>query len=287
VDDPRRYDTLEIDRSGGVAWVTISHPPINLLDASLLRDLYALVVELEQVDTASPEGPRVVVLRSADPDFFIAHADLELIRTLPREPQPYPSELGFFHGFVERWRTLPQVTIAQIEGRARGGGSELALSLDLRFGAIGRAVLAQPEVALGIIPGGGGTQRLARLAGRGRALEAVLGCDDFDAETAASYGWVNRALPAEDIGPFVDRLARRIASFPAAALRLAKEAVDAAVAAPFDGLLAEAHAFNQTLTDPALDARFDAALAAGAQTRAGELDLGALLDGAGLGDPPA
>ena len=170
------------------------------------------------------------------------------------------------------------MTIAQIEGRARGGGSEFALSLDLRFAAIDRAVLAQPEVALGIIPGGGGTQRLGRLLGRSRALEAVLGCADFDAETAERYGWVNRALPADEIGPFVEQLAHRIASFPPDAVRLAKQAVDAGLPSPRDGLLSEGHAFNQTLMDPELDARFDAALAAGAQTREGELDLDRLLE---------
>jgi enoyl-CoA hydratase/carnithine racemase len=269
---PDPYRTLSVETDAGVARVTLSHPPVNLLDAMLLGELHRLVGELE-----ADESIRVVILRSADPEFFIAHADLELIKLLPRDPQPYPTELGFFHAFVERWRTLPQVTIAQIEGRARGGGSELALSLDLRFAAIGRAVLSQPEVAIGIIPGGSGTQRLGRLMGRGRALEAVLGCEDFDAVTAERYGWVNRALAADAIGPFVDRLARRIASYPPHAVRLAKQAVDAALPSPVIGLLAEAHAFNETLTDPELDARFDAALAAGAQTRAGELDLDTLL----------
>jgi len=269
------YATLTIETDGGIARVTISHPPINLLDAAMLGDFARLVGELE-----ADASTRVVVVRSADPDFFIAHADLELIKLLPRDPQPFPTELGFFHSLVERWRRLPQVTIAQIEGRARGGGSELALSHDLRFAAIGRAVLAQPEVALGLIPGGGGTQRLGRLMGRGRTLEAVLGCADFDAELAERYGWVNRALPADEIGPFVDRLARRIASFPPEAVQLAKEAVDAALPSPHDGLLVEGHAFNRTLMDPELDARFDAALAAGAQTRDGELDLGTLLGGA-------
>jgi enoyl-CoA hydratase/carnithine racemase len=277
MDEPRPYETLRVDREDGIAWVTISHPPVNLLDPAMLIDLSRLVGELGQSDPSAPGAVRVVVLRSADPDFFIAHADLEMIKALPREPQPYPTELGFFHAFVEQWRTLPQVTIAQIEGRARGGGSELALSLDMRFAAIGRAVLAQPEVAIGIIPGGSGTQRLGRLLGRGRALEAVLGCGDFDAMTAERYGWVNRALPDDEIGPFVAQLARRIASFPPDAVRLAKRAVDAALPPPLDGLLAEADAFNQTLTDPELDARFGAALAAGAQTRAGELDLLALL----------
>jgi len=269
---PEPYRTLTVEHDDGIARVTLSHPPVNLLDAAMLGDLSRLVGELEQDDEA-----RVVVVRSEDPEFFIAHADLELIKLLPRDPEPYPTELGFFHAFVERWRTLPQVTIAQIEGRARGGGSELALSLDLRFAATDRAVLSQPEVAIGIIPGGSGTQRLGRLMGRGRALEAVLGCEDFDAATAERYGWVNRAVPADEIEALVDRLARRIASFPPDAVRLAKQAVDAAFPSPEDGLLAEAHAFNTALTDPELDARFDAALAAGAQTRAGELDLDLLL----------
>ncbi len=269
---PDPYRTLAVDVDAGVARVTMSHPPVNLLDLTLLGELHQLVGELEVDDQV-----RVVVLCSADPEFFIAHADLEMIKALPRDPQPYPTELGFFHTFVERWRTLPQVTIAQIEGRARGGGSELALSLDLRFAAIGRAVLSQPEVAIGIVPGGSGTQRLGRLMGRGRALEAVLGCEDFDAIAAERYGWVNRALPPDEIAPFVDRLARRIASYPPNAVRLAKGAVDAALSSPVTGLLAEQHAFNQTLTDPELDARFEAALAAGAQTRAGELDLDQLL----------
>jgi enoyl-CoA hydratase/carnithine racemase len=269
------YETFTVERAGGIAWVTIDHPPVNLLDLAMLRDLTLLVGELEQ----ETDETRVVVLRSADPDFFIAHADLDLIKALPRDPRPEPTELEFFPALVERWRTLPQVTIAQIEGRARGGGSELALSLDLRFAALEGAVLSQPEVAIGIIPGGGGTQRLSRLMGRSRALEAVLGCHDFDAATAERYGWVNRALPAVELAPFVELLARRIASFPPLAVRVAKQAVDAAWPDPKPGLLAEARAWNEVLTDPDLDARFDAALAAGAQTREGELRLGDLLGG--------
>jgi enoyl-CoA hydratase/carnithine racemase len=218
-------------------------------------------------------------MRSADPEFFIAHADLHLIQALPRDERPYPTTLELFHALVERWRTLPQVTVAQIEGRCRGGGSELALSLDLRFAALGRAVLGQPEVAIGIIPGGGGTQRLGRLMGRNRALEVVLGCDDFDAATAERYGWVNRALPPDELGSFVDRLARRIASFPPQAVQLAKQAVDAGLPDVRDGLLAEQHAWNQVMTDPDLDARFAAAVDAGAQTREGEMELGRQLGG--------
>jgi enoyl-CoA hydratase/carnithine racemase len=267
------HEGLRVDVDGGVAFVTLDHPPVNLFDAVLIGSLENLAGEL-----ADDAEVGAVVVRSADPEFFIAHADLGLIQALPRDRTDRPEQLEFIHVFMERWRTLPQVTIAQLEGRARGGGSEFALSLDLRFGAIGRAILGQPEVAVGILPGGSGTQRLPRLMGRSRALEVVLGCDDFDAELAERYGWINRALPPAEIGPFVDRLARRIAAFPRQAVRLAKRAVDAAGGSLEDGLLEEGHCFNLTLSDPDLDARMDGALAAGAQTRAGELNLPGLIE---------
>ena len=264
---------LSSTRDGGVATVTIDHPPVNLLDGTLIGSLLTVAGEL-----AGDDSVQVVVVRSANPEFFIAHADLHLIRALPRDVTERADELGLVHVIFEQWRTLPQVTIAQLEGRARGGGSEFALALDLRFAAIGRALLSQPEVSLGIIPGGGGTQRLPRLVGRGRALEVVLGCEDFSAELAERYGYVNRALPADELGPFVDRMARRIASYPPHAVRLAKQSVDAAGGTLHDGLLDESMYFNRSLADPGLDARIDAALGAGAQTREGELDLGKLLD---------
>jgi len=264
---------LRVDVDQRVAFVTLDHPPVNLFDAVLIGSLGELAGEL-----AGDGDVGAVVVRSADPEFFIAHADLGLIQALPRDRTDRPEQPEFIHMFMERWRTLPQVTIAQLEGRARGGGSEFALSLDLRFGAIGRAILGQPEVAVGILPGGSGTQRLPRLMGRSRALEVVLGCEDFDAELAERYGWINRALPAAEIGPFVERLARRIAAFPPQAVRLAKRAVDAAGGSLEDGLLEEAHCFNLTLADPQLDARMEGALAAGAQTREGEIDLPGLIE---------
>ena len=267
------HEGLRVDVDGGVAFVTLDHPPVNLFDAVLIGSLGNLAGEL-----ADDAEVGAVVVRSADPEFFIAHADLGLIQALPRDRTNRPQQLEFIHVFMERWRTLPQVTIAQLEGRARGGGSEFALSLDLRFGAIGRAILGQPEVAVGILPGGSGTQRLPLLMGRSRALEVVLGCDDFDAELAERYGWINRALPPDEIGPFVDRLARRIAAFPRQAVQLAKRSVDAAGGSLEDGLLEEVHCFNLTLGDPELDARMEGALAAGAQTREGELDLPGLIE---------
>src|SRR5947209_17195229 len=246
------YRCLRVRLDRGVAFVTIDHPPINLLDLALMRELDALGKELEVDDAV-----RVVVFDSADPDFFIAHADVALIERLPTDV-PKPTTLGFFHAMVERFRTMPKATIGKIEGRARGGGSEFLLSLDLRFGALGRAVLAQPEVALGILPGGCGTQRLPRLIGRARALEVILGCEDFDAALAERYGWINRALPAAELRPFVHALARRIASFPREAIALAKRAVDAADATVREGLLEEAHLFNRTLAVPEARARMAA-----------------------------
>src|SRR5437879_12659368 len=118
------YRCLRVRLDRGVAFVTIDHPPINLLDLALMRELDAIGKELE-VDGAV----RVVVFDSADPDFFIAHADVGLIQRLPTEPPPRPTSLGFFHALVDRFRTMPKPTIATLEGRARGGGSECDLSL--------------------------------------------------------------------------------------------------------------------------------------------------------------
>jgi len=266
------YATLTVSRERGVATVTLDHPPMNLLDLALLADLERLGRELE-ADTET----RAAVFQSANPDYFIAHADVSLIQRLPSEVPPKSQELSAFHQIVERYRTLPCATIAAIEGRARGGGSEFLLSLDLRFGAIGRCVLAQPEVALGILPGGSGTQRLPRLIGRGRALEVILGCEDFDAALAERYGWINRALPAAGLRPFVRALAQRIASFPREAIALAKRAVDAADDTVREGLLEEAHLFQRTLAVPEARTRMAAFLASGSQDPIAERDLGALL----------
>jgi enoyl-CoA hydratase/carnithine racemase len=265
------YECLRVAVDGGVAWVTIDHPPINLFDMKLIGDMLRVGEEIEKDDAV-----RVAVFQSADPDFFIAHADVELIQTLPGTAPPKPTKLGFFHVMVDRMRTMPKATIAKIEGIARGGGSEFVLSCDMRFGALGKCVLAQPEVALGIIPGGSGTQRLPRLVGRARALEIVLGCDDVPADLAERWGYLNRALPPAELGPFVERLARRIASFPAEAIALAKRSVNAADAGVVEGLLEEADCFNQSVATTAARERMAAFMAGGGQTREVEKGLGKL-----------
>jgi enoyl-CoA hydratase/carnithine racemase len=268
------YECLEIRVDRGVAWVTIDHPPVNLLDLAMIQDLDRAGRALE-----ADGEVRAVVLQSADPEFFIAHADVNLILTLPETPPPKQTELGPFHRMVDRFRTMPKATIGKIEGRARGGGSELLLSLDMRFAALGRAVLAQPEVSVGIIPGGSGTQRLPRLVGRSRALEVILGCADFPADLAERYGYVNRALPPDELGPFVEDLALRIASFPAEAIALAKAAVDAAEGRTVDGLLEEADLFLRSAAAPEARRRMKRMLEAGGQTREAELALGRTIAG--------
>jgi len=267
----RDYSCLDISIASGIARVTIDHPPINLLDLPLISELDRLGRELSDDD-----GVRVVVFDSANDDFFIAHADIELLQQLPTDQTERPRELGLFHLMVERFRTMPKATIGKIAGIARGGGSEFLLSLDMRFADRDRAVLAQPEVAVGILPGGSGTQRLPRLIGRGRALEVILGCDDLDADLAERWGYVNRALPSAELDAFVERLARRIASFPAEAIRLAKQAVDAADRSIVDGLLDEAHCFNLTLGSPDAQRRMKRFLELGGQTA--EVERGKLAD---------
>ena len=176
----------------------------------------------------------------------------------------------------EHLRTMPKATIAVIEGRVGGGGSEMALSCDMRFALRGRAIFSQPEVALGIIPGGSGTVRLPRLIGRSRALEVILGCDDVDAELAEQWGWVNRTLDEGALWHHVDRLISRIASFPSHAIAIAKSSVLQAEGDVSEDLRNEGVAFQATLGHPHTRAAMDAFLAAGGQTAAGEMRLGAL-----------
>jgi len=265
------YQCLKIRSDQGVAFVTVDHPPINLFDMALILEVDRVGRELE-----ADAQVRAVVVDSADPDFFIAHADVELILAASEETREAPREPSFFQQMVDRFRTMPKATIALIEGICRGGGSELVLSMDMRFAALGKAALAQPEVAVGIIPGGSGTQRLPRLMGRSRALEVILGCEDFSADQAERYGYVNRALPPAQLRPFVEGLAYRIASFPAEAISRAKAAVLAAEPPVEPGLTEEARLFDEAAATPAARERMRAFMKAGGQTREVEGVSGAL-----------
>jgi enoyl-CoA hydratase/carnithine racemase len=241
----RDLKLLGVDIDGGVAVVTIDNPPMNLLSADLMRELNGLHRLVEE-----DEAVKVIIFVSADQDFFIAHAEVGDITALEEDLSPPRGEIVGLHRLMERWRKCSKPTIAQIEGRTRGGGSEFVMSLDMRYAAIGKAVLGQPETAFGIIAAGSGTQRLAELCGRDRALEIALGCADFDAELAERYGWITRALPADELSDFVRQLARRIASFPAAAVAASKRSVLAGCIDPVPGLITEEYEYRQVRSRP-------------------------------------
>ncbi|GAB3023112.1 enoyl-CoA hydratase/isomerase family protein [Mycobacterium bourgelatii] len=264
------YELIRITVDHGICRATIDNPPINLLDQALMFEIDRLTQEI-----AADGAVRVLIVDSADPEFFVAHADVALILDLPVDDITLHDHLSPFHQVMERFRTLPKPTIAVIEGICRGGGSEWAAAFDLRYAALGKAIFGQPEVMFGIIPGGGGTQRLPRLVGRGRSLEAILGGMDFDAATAEAWGFVDRALPPDELHRFVDKLAARIASVPpktvAAAIRAVDASLDAQVGDIVTGLRVEDQLFRETLAQPEARQRLQAVIDAGAQTRAFEL----------------
>ncbi len=266
------FETMRVQADGAVVRAVIDHPPINLLDLPLMLELDRLGQVIE-----ADADVKVLVLSSANDEFFIAHADVNLLLGLPREERAGPNEtLGFFHALVDRFRTMPKATLAVVEGRVRGGGSEVVSSMDMRFADIDRAAFGQPEAALGIIPGGSGTQRLPALVGRARALEVMLGCGDVDGATAERWGWVNRALPRDELHAHVDQLVDRIASFPAGAIAAVKSSVANASLDPQPGLRTEEFLFTQTLLDPEAIARMERFMEIGGQTRDVELDLTSL-----------
>ena len=266
------YRTLRVAPAGpGVLSVVIDAPPLNLIGPELVRDLVGLFGVLE-----SDQDIRVAVLESADPEYFIPHVDLTKVAEYTAEAAKAGGVGDASLGMLwHKLSDLPVVTIAKLRGRARGAGSELALACDMRFAARENAILGQIEVGVGAAPGAGGVQHLARLLGRGRAMEAILGADDFDAETAERYGWVNRALPDADLDAFVARLARRIASFPADGVLTAKQVLNEVTMPAADAIRADAVRFRQLVAADAAQARTAALFAQGLQTRGPlELDLG-------------
>jgi enoyl-CoA hydratase/carnithine racemase len=216
------------------------------------------------------------VFKSADADYFIPHVDVTRIREYREEAAKLSGEASiailFRHLSASRL-----VTIAQIEGRVRGAGSEFVLACDMRFAARETAIFCQPEAGLGVIPGAGGIQHLVRLMGRARALEAMLSAQDYDAELAERYGWVNRALPAAELSSFVAATAHRIAGFPAAGLATVKSRVNAIALAPIDDFRRDSDLFGEGVRNPETQHRIQAAMKRGFQTREGELALGRML----------
>lgn len=265
------YKLLHIVQDGAIVTATVDAPPINVITLELFGELARLAIELE----ADP-SVLVFVLKSADPDFFLAHFDVAALVAIAEGPPGPVADANAYHDMCHRFASMDKVTIAQIEGRVGGGGAELSMSFDMRFGATGKTIINQMEVPIGILPGGTGTQRLPRLVGRGRAMEIILSGNDMDAETAERWGWLNRALPADAIDAHVAALARRIASFPPQAVRLAKHSLNAAALPLMDGCRVETADFQTLMFTDDARAKMRRFLELGGQTREGEMRVAAL-----------
>jgi len=266
------YRRFTLDNSTPSLWrVTFDHPPINLIDSVMIGELGQLFAAVER-----NEGPAVLLFDSADPDYFLAHYDItpangSLVDSLPAGPTG-------FHPWIDiviRLSKLPAVTIAAIRGRARGAGSEFVLASDIRFASRERAVLGQMAVGFGAIPGGGPASMLPRLVGRGRALEILLGGEDFSGELAERYGYVNRAIPDDEFEDFVDRFARRVATFDRHGLADIKHFVNNVSLPADEEFPPQMDAFWQAVARPALRARASKLFELGMQQRSEvELRLG-------------
>ena len=265
------FETLAVRREGAVLFVEISAPPMNLEGPELVRDLVSLIQQAE-----SDETVQVLVFKSADPDYFISHVDVNRIKENRAEAAKLNGDpsIGQLYRYLSASRL---VSIAQIEGRVRGVGSEFILACDMRFAARERAIFAQFEPAFGVIPGAGGAQHLARLMGRGRALEVMLSAQDYDADLAERYGWINRALPAAELDDFVRSLAHRIAKFPAAGHAVVKERVNAITLPSIEDIRRDSDLFLEGTRTNEFQQLTRAAMKRGFQTRDAEMNLGRMV----------
>lgn len=254
-------DKIRLTRNSAAYWtITFNNPPLNIVGPNEVRRLVSILDEIE----ADPDV-KVVVFDSAVPGYFMAHYDLlkplEDSTGMPAGPtgmHPVPD-------FMTRLSRLKAVTIVSIRGRASGIGSELALAADMRFASREKAVLSQFEVGAGFVPGGGPMAYLPRLVGRGRAIEILLGADDFNGELAERYGYVNRALPDAELDAFVDGLAKRIASFDQYAIVETKKLIDRASLPPQAEMQPGWDAFITSVQRPAAQSRVKALVEQGLQ----------------------
>ena len=276
------FESFTLNSSAPALWrVTFNHPPINLIDSMMIGELGELLRHAE-----GNKPPAVILFGSADPEYFLAHYDITdenraRIRSLPAGPTG-------FHPWLDvlvRLSRLSAVTISAIRGRARGAGSEFTLATDIRFASRERAVLGQFEIGIGAIPGGGPASRLPRLVGRGRAMEILVGGQDFDGELAGRYGYVNRAVPDDEFDDFVDGFARRVAAFDHQALMDIKHFVNNVSLPDDDEFPPQMAALGQAVGRPAPKGRTSKLFDLGLQQRSEvELKLGEYIERIAEGD---
>jgi enoyl-CoA hydratase/carnithine racemase len=251
-----------IEETPGYWRAVFDNPPFNMMDDTIFDGLQSLLARMD----ASP-NLRVVVFESENPEFYLAHFDLtgKLGNVLTGVGV---TGLPILMDTFVRLTKSPVVSIAKIRGCVRGACSEFVLACDMRFASREKTRLGQPEVGVGVQPGGGGTERLPHLVGRGRALEIVLGAEDFDGDTAERYGYVNRALPDAELDRFVDALARRISSFDRPAIATAKRLINDVSLPSSDSLLEGLTSFLPALTRPETRKRVQALFKRGLQENA-------------------
>ncbi|MBB6430333.1 enoyl-CoA hydratase/isomerase family protein [Algisphaera agarilytica] len=251
-----KFTTFKTDIEDAVMWVTFDFPPVNVQGQEMLADLNSLALRLER-----DRDIKVVVFQSANPEIWVCHYDTNLLKDMSTEAVSRDeANLLDLQSVCERISKLPQATIAKLEGFARGGGHELALALDMRFAARGKFKFMQMEVGMGILPCGGGASRMARQCGLGRALEIILSARDFTAEEAEAYGTVNKVLEPDEIGEYVDDLAKRISKFPAESISACKSMVYESIDKPIDeALKAEAYWLYQATSKTPAVKRFQIA----------------------------
>lgn len=227
----------EVEPRGAIAVLTFTRPPRNFMSFAAMGELGDRLEELADRDDVS-----VIVLTGGVPGYFVAHADLDDLARLGRG-EPVTGDPASWGRTLARIESLPQPVVAAINGQAWGGGCELSLACTLRVAAAS-AHLGQPEVSVGIIPGAGGTQRLPRLVGPGRAAELILSGRVVQADEARAVGLVEACLPDDR---FVDRVVewlQPMATKPRRALVAAKRAVVEGLRLPFDeGLRLEGRLF--------------------------------------------
>ncbi|MFI0503781.1 enoyl-CoA hydratase/isomerase family protein [Streptomyces albogriseolus] len=271
-DDLPPYTTLHVTVDAGIARITLDNPPVNVLGGTLIRELHDILGRLR-----GDRSVRVVVFSSADPEFFLAHVDIHILDEMDdlREIADRTPHVNLFQGVGELLRHQPQVTIVKLAGTARAGGAEFVAAADLAFAARETAGLGQSEVLMGIVPGGGGTQYLHERIGRNRALELLLTGDRVDADTAAAYGWINRAVPTAELDALVDAVAEKIAALSPELVAAVKELVPPSDLT--DGLRAENAAWAELVSGDLPARLMGEALRHGVQTREGERDLETVL----------
>ncbi len=251
---------VTVDKTVPGYWrVTLDNPPINAIDDGMYDEIFDLVEEIEAEPTL-----KVVTFSSANPDFFIAHYSTAEPRSRFGKPR-----------WIEAATRLAKsdvLSIAVINGRVRGGGAEFTMACDIRFASRENAIFGQPEVGTGLIPGGGALQRLPLLVGRSRALEIILGADDYDADTAERYGWINRAIPVAELHEFLTNFVRRILSFDKQSLAACKAAINSVGLPDKAQLQATEDLFFTTFGWPGAQARFPKLRERGIGT-AGEFEL--------------